>query len=552
MRRPVAPLGEDLLQRRRRTTRSGRRPRRRSAASGRGSRRRAGPRRRTSCGGRLSTTKKPRSSSSLAAVLRPAPVMPVTTTTSPPVVGSAPCGARLLSQDSSISPVAVFTLTVAAGLAARPATASAIAVGGPRRRCPGTSAISSTVAARSFFSEPNRLSRRLAAHLTEPGHVVEQALDHRLGPPRPVVGDREPVRLVADPLEQVEPLAGARQDHRVLLAGQPDLLEPLGQPAHRDVVDAELVERPLRGRDLRRPAVDDHQAGRVGELAAAGRSRGRPASGRSRRRRRPSANSPVSTRSSSSRRNRRVITSCIEATSFWPVDALDHEPAVLALAGQAVLEDHHRGDHLGALEVGDVVALDAQRRRRRSPSACWISSSARLRVVRSLARLVLCSASAWRGVAGHGLLQRLLVAALRHPDRDPAAAQLAEQLLEGRGCPSGSAGTRISRGIASPRLAGVQLEQEVARPARRCRRRRPVGHPAALAADPAAADVEDLHGDLERVLGERDHVGVGAVAEHHRLLLQRPLERADVVAQPGGPLEVQRRRRRRTSPSRCA
>ena len=50
-----------------------------------------------------------------------------------------------------------------------------------------------------------------------------------------------------------------------------------------------------------------------------------------------------------------------------------------------------------------------------------------------------------------------------------------------------------------------------------------VRHPAALAADPAAADVEDLHGGLERVLGERDHVGVGAVAEHDGLLLHRPL-----------------------------
>ena len=37
------------------------------------------------------------------------------------------------------------------------------------------------------------------------------ALDRRW----PVEGDREPVRLVADPLQQVQPLAGARQDHRV-------------------------------------------------------------------------------------------------------------------------------------------------------------------------------------------------------------------------------------------------------------------------------------------------------------------------------------------------
>ena len=41
----------------------------------------------------------------------------------------------------------------------------------------------------------------------------------------------------------------------------------LARPHDRDVVDAELVERPLGGRDLRRAAVDDHQPGRVGELA---------------------------------------------------------------------------------------------------------------------------------------------------------------------------------------------------------------------------------------------------------------------------------------------
>ena len=42
--------------------------------------------------------------------------------------------------------------------------------------------------------------------------------------------------------------------------------------------------------------------------------------------------------------------------------APDDEPAVLALARQAVLEDDHRRDDVGALDVADVVALDAQRR----------------------------------------------------------------------------------------------------------------------------------------------------------------------------------------------
>ena len=88
--------------------------------------------------------------------------------------------------------------------------------------------------------------------------------------------------------------------------------------------------------------------------------------------------------------------------------------------------------------------------------------------------------------------------------------------------------------------AGVELEEEVLDQVGGVALLDAVGHPAPLAADPAAADVEDLDRDLERVLGQRDHVGVGAVAEHHRLLLERLLDRAEVVAQPGGLLEVER------------
>lgn len=60
-----------------------------------------------------------------------------------------------------------------------------------------------------------------------------------------------------------------------------------------------------------------------------------------------------------------------------------------------------------------------------------------------------------------------------------------------------------------------------------------------MAAHPAATDVEHLHRGLEVVVGERDDVGVGAVTEYHGLLLQRPPQRRQVIAQPGGPLEIQ-------------
>ena len=51
--------------------------------------------------------------------------------------------------------------------------------------------------------------------------------------------------------------------------------------------------------------------------------------------------------------------------------------------------------------------------------------------------------------------------------------------------------------------------------------------------------MEDLHRGQQVVGGDADHVGVGSVAEHHRLLLHRPAQRAEVVTKPGGLLEVE-------------
>ena len=104
---------------------------------------------------------------------------------------------------------------------------------------------------------------------------------------------------------------------------------------------------------------------------------------------------------------------------------------------------------------------------------------------------------------------------------------------------SGSTGTSTSRGTAVAGLAAVDLLEQVLDQLAGVTVLDLLDHPAALAADPAAADVEDLDRGLELVLGEGEHVGVGGVAEHDGGLLQGPVERADVVAQPGGPLEVQ-------------
>ena len=51
-------------------------------------------------------------------------------------------------------------------------------------------------------------------------------------------------------------------------AGQVDLLEPLGQARHRDVLEPELLEHAHRDAELALAAVDEHEVGRVREPLA--------------------------------------------------------------------------------------------------------------------------------------------------------------------------------------------------------------------------------------------------------------------------------------------
>jgi hypothetical protein len=101
------------------------------------------------------------------------------------------------------------------------------------------------------------LDQRLLASLTEAGDVVQRARPEALGALGALVGDREAVGLVADALQQVEALAGAREDHRVGFGGQPHLLQPFRQPADRDVGDAQFGEHVGCGLHLRLAPVDD-------------------------------------------------------------------------------------------------------------------------------------------------------------------------------------------------------------------------------------------------------------------------------------------------------
>ena len=206
-----------------------------------------------------------------------------------------------------------------------------------------------------------------------------------------------------------------------------------------------------------------------------------------------------------------------------------------------------------------------------SPSASWISCRARLRVVRSLARRVLCRASDSAALRATVSSSAFLGPRSGHPEPDRPAAAFRQPFLDrrrvrrefryqhlarnGRG-PGGRAGVSLlphgpaprrllgavrdlrARRRAGHRVVAVDLAQELLDQLARGHVLDLVHHPAALPADPAVPHVEDLDRGFQLVLGERDDVAVGAVAQDHGLLLQGPLQRLDVVAQPRGPLEL--------------
>ncbi len=126
-------------------------------------------------------------------------------------------------------------------------------------------------------------------------------------------------------------------------------------------------------------------------------------------------------------------------------------------------------------------------------------------------------------VALHGLHQGPLVTALRDPQRHTGAAAAGEPLLDGlHRVGQGRDQDLLGHGI--PGLLAVELLEGVLDEGTGGDLLDLVGDPAALAAHPAAADVEDLDGRLQLVLGDRDQVGVGRVGEHDRALLHGLLQ----------------------------
>src|SRR3984893_6534050 len=235
----------------------------------------------------------------------------------------------------------------------------------------------------------------------------------------------------------------------------------------------------------------------------------------------------------------------VTATRGFP----DLEVAVIGLARQPVLEHHQRAHHVGALHVADIYAFNPQRRVGQTQRFLNILQPSRSggEVAGPLEFVLL---QRLFGVPLHGFSQRLLVAAARYPQCHPRTAQTRQPSgqLVGIGRQTGHqdfprhwVGGFVCGAIKFG-LIGVELSQELLD--QPCLAgitgiARLFDDPTTLAANPAAADMEHLDSCFQLVVSECHHIGVGAVAEHHGLLLQSPLQRREIVTKPCGSFVIE-------------
>ena len=217
----------------------------------------------------------------------------------------------------------------------------------------------------------------------------------------------------------------------------------------------------------------------------------------------------------------------------------DGEFAVVGLLGKAVLHHHHGGHHVGALDVGDVIALNPQQRHGQVQG--FLQLLERLRTDCQVAGPPgLVQFQRVLGILADGGHQRGLVAALRHPDvhlGSPEAAQPFGQL--GR-----VAGRHRDKDFArQPALAVAVLTVNLLEQVLHQVGGGGVFHffhnPAPLAADPAAPDVEDLDRGLEFVLVQGEDIGIGVFGEHYCVAFKDFPQGGDVIPEPRRTLVVE-------------
>src|SRR6266508_1477302 len=181
-----------------------------------------------SAGGRLSTTKYPRSSRHFAASERPAPDRPVITVKSTISWLWLRLGFRPVVVATSARPSfpGLGGWAAVEPLVDRPGHGRPQSGGGLQLLDGGRPEAGNR-------TEP--LQQGPLAGGPDPWDVVELGVQGALRPFLPVIGDGEAVGLVPDVLQHEQRLGPPGDDQRLRLAGQVDLLQPLGQADGRDL-----------------------------------------------------------------------------------------------------------------------------------------------------------------------------------------------------------------------------------------------------------------------------------------------------------------------------
>ncbi len=212
----------------------------------------------------------------------------------------------------------------------------------------------------------------------------------------PVEADGEAVGLVPDPLDELEHRRGARERHRQAPPPDEEQFLALGEAGHRLIAQAQLLEGLDRGAQLALAPVDEDEVRQILPLLQ------------------ETLVPPAHDLAHGSEVVR------------GPREALHPELAVVGLLRKPLLEDHHRRHDVGALDIGDVEALDASRLDLEVEDVTERPED----LLGLLSRVLPLQLEGQARVADHEVQQAQLLPPLRGADPDPRAPALAQPGLE--------------------------------------------------------------------------------------------------------------------------
>ena len=133
---------------------------------------------------------------------------------------------------------------------------------GGLRRQPGNALELLLARAEHALGRAEVLQQRAPPHRADALERVEERLARPRRAALAVEVEREAVRLVPDPLQQLQARAVRVEQDRVGAAGHEDLLDPLGERDHRHARQVVRLHRRQRGRELPLAAVDHDEVRR--------------------------------------------------------------------------------------------------------------------------------------------------------------------------------------------------------------------------------------------------------------------------------------------------